>query len=187
VALVKDGFEGAAGALAFRDGCLATIGALVERANALSGPALASDGAVGDELAALDKAAGGKAERQAFAGREMNRHKTLDRLLDARKGGGGCLEAAQAVSTALVAQSHAKTILRDILYPHLVEEKPKSPAGLLLSQADDRLRRAASAKDVNGALGIVIDLYRQRTDLLNVHGYRKIADQFAAYLMPADA
>ena len=90
-----------------------------------------------------------------------------------------------AISATLTAQAHAKTILRDVLYPHIVEEKPKSPAGMLLSQADGRLRRAASAAEVNAALEIVIDLYRRRTDVLNVHGYRKIADQFAAYLMPA--
>jgi exoenzyme U len=188
-ALAKDGFEGAADALAFRDDCVAAIGTLVERANALTGAgaaALGGDRAIGDGLAALDKAAGGKVERAAFAGRELSRHKALDRLVDAKKaaaGGNQCLEAAVAVSAALTAQAHAKTILRDALYPRLVAEKPKSPAGMLLAQADGRLRRAESAADVNAALDIVINLYRRRKDVLNIHGYRKIADQFAAYVM----
>jgi exoenzyme U len=192
-ALVKDGFEGAADALAFRDDCVAMIGKLVERANALTGAdaaALAGDGAIEDGLAALDKATGGKSERQVFVGRALNRQKALDRLVDAKKratGDNGCLEAAAAVSAALTAQAHAKTILRDALYPHIVEEKPKSPAGMVLSQADGRLRRARSAQDVNAALDIVIDLYRRRKDILNIHGYRKTADQFAAYLMPVGA
>jgi exoenzyme U len=187
-ALVKDGFAGAAEALTFRDDCLATIGKLVERANAMTGQgaaAMTADSAIEAGLAALDKAAGGKTERQAFVGRELTRQTALDRLVDAKKGDSQCLEAAAALNAALTAQAHAKTILRDALYPHLVEEKPKSPAGMVLSQADNRLRRAKSAQDVNGALQIVIDLYRKRRDLLNVHGYRKIADEFTAYLMPA--
>ncbi len=190
-ALAKDGFAGAAEALRFRDDSLATIGALVARANAMTGAgaaALADDGAVKDGLAALDRGAAGNLAREAFVGRELNRNPALDRLIAATRGSGGnqVLAAAQAVSDALTAQAHARTILRDVLYPRMVEEDPRGSAGLVLKQADDRLRRAASADDVNTALELVIDLYRHRKDLLDFHGYRKIADQFAGYLMPAN-
>jgi exoenzyme U len=188
-ALAKDGFAGAAEALRFRDDSLATIATLIARANAMTGAgaaALADDGAVKDGLATLDRAAAGNPAREAFAGRELNRNPALDRLIAATRGGGNPVAAAaQAVSEALTAQAHARTILRDVLYPRMVEEDPRGSAGLVLKQADDRLRRAASAEDVNAALGLVVDLYRHRKDRLDVHGYRKIADRFAGYQMPA--
>ncbi|HEY8289470.1 MAG TPA: hypothetical protein VIG49_09390, partial [Acetobacteraceae bacterium] len=188
-ALVADGFAGAADALTFRDETLATVATLIATANRMTGQsaeALAADRTVQDGLAALDRAAAGNPARTAFAARELNRNPALDRLVGAMRGGGTpVMAAAQAVNEAMTAQAHARTILRDALYPRLVEEDPRSPAGLVLTQADDRLRRAASAGDVNGALKIVIDLYRHRKDLLNLHGYKKLADQFAVYLMPA--
>lgn len=187
-ALAKDGFAGAAEALRFRDDSLATIATLVARANAMTGAgaaALTGDGAVKDGLAALDRTVAGNTAREAFVGRELNRYPALDRLIAATHGDGNqAVAAAQAVSEALTAQAHARTILRDMLYPRMVEEDPRGSAGLVLKQADDRLRRAASADDVNAALGQVVDLYRNRKDLLNFHGYRKIADEFAGYLMP---
>ena len=189
VALVADKLEGAAEALAFRDAVTTTIvglAILLSGKSDAKGAEIAYDHTVQEALAELDALAGSDKERQLFVGRELNRDPKLDRLIDAARDAGGntgVLVASFAVDDALTAQAHARTILREVLYPRIVTEDPTGPSGLVLKQADDRLRAVTSPADVNTALKTVIEHYRKKRDPLGVKGCKKFADALAKYLM----
>ncbi len=192
-ALAKDKYDGAADALAFRDGARATVVRLTARVAALSGgsaEAMAADRDVKAALAELDKAAAGDRDRQGFVGRTLNESGKLDTLMDAlRKSGAaqadGVAAAGVAVNQAVIAQNHARTILRDVIYPELVNTDPKSAGGAVLAEVDDRLRHVTSVAAVNEALHIAIDHFRHKPDRFNRHGYKKFAATLQTYLMPA--
>ena len=190
-ALAKDGYPGAAEALAFRNIVDAAMTRLTARVGALAaGPAaaLAADREVRALLAALDKASAGDADRQGYVGRALNKSGKLDPLLDAlRKGGaasGGVVAAGVAVNQGVIAQDHARTILRHVVYPELVNVDPKSAGGAVLAELDDRLRHADSPRAVNAALRIGIDHFGHKPDRFGRHGWKKFAQELQTCIMP---
>ncbi|MGC8476672.1 MAG: patatin-like phospholipase family protein [Acetobacteraceae bacterium] len=192
-ALAKDGYPGAAEALAFRKIVGVAMTRLTARVQALAGgpgSALAADKDVKALLAALDKAAAGDADRQGFVGRALNQSGKLDPLLDAlRKAGGattGVAAAGVVVNQGVIAQNHARTILRHVVYPELVNVDPKSAGGAVLAEVDDRLRHVTSPREVNAALRIGIDHFARKPDRFGRHGWKKFAQQLEACIMPTD-
>ena len=190
-ALAKDGYPGATEALAFRNIVDAAMTRLTARVGALAaGPAaaLAADREVRALLAALDKASAGDADRQGYVGRALNKSGKLDPLLDAlRKGGaasGGVVAAGVAVNQGVIAQDHARTILRHVVYPELVNVDPKSAGGAVLAELDDRLRHADSPRAVNAALRIGIDHFGHKPDRFGRHGWKKFAQELQTCIMP---
>ena len=190
-ALAKDGYPGATEALAFRNIVDAAMTRLTARVGALAaGPAaaLAADKEVRALLAALDKASAGDADRQGYVGRALNKSGKLDPLLDAlRKGGaasGGVVAAGVAVNQGVIAQDHARTILRHVVYPELVNVDPKSAGGAVLAELDDRLRHADSPRAVNAALRIGIDHFGHKPDRFGRHGWKKFAQELQTCIMP---
>jgi exoenzyme U len=186
-ALAQDGLEGAGEALAFRDAAVETIAGLEQLVGRLSGAAakeLAADKAVKAGLERLEKLAQGDRDRAGFIGREMNRSGGLDRLIAAARGSASApLQAAGAVADGLAAQAHARTILRDMIYPRIVEEDPKGAGGLVLKQMDNRLRAALSPADVNAALKLGIEHFAHARDMFGRHGYRRFALALGGYVM----
>ncbi|MDE2006111.1 MAG: patatin-like phospholipase family protein [Rhodospirillales bacterium] len=189
-ALAKDDYPGAAEAEKFRKLVGAAAGRLAARVAALAGgtaAALASDKDVVALLAALDKAAGGDADRQGYVGRALNRSGKLDPLMDALRRGGkaqaGVAAACVAVNEEVMAQDHARTILRDVVYPELVNVDPKGPDGAVLAEMDDKLRHVTSPADVNAALHIGIAHFSHRRDPLGIRGWKKFAQSLEPYRM----
>jgi exoenzyme U len=188
-ALAGDGFEGAAETLAFRDSVTEVLATLAGRVKALGDArAAANDGAVTQALSRLEALSSGDLDRQGFVAREMNRDPTLDGLLAEvrRRGGAGdgdVLEACCAVNDAILARAHAKTVLREQVYPKLVDLDPKGSSGELLLLVDARLRAANSPEEVNDALDIAIRHFRGKSDPLGLKGHRKFAATLEACLM----
>ena len=139
-------------------------------------------------LALLESLSAGNFDRQGFVAREMNRSGKLDALLgDMRAAGavgdGDVLEACCAVNDAILARAHAKTVLRDVIYPKMVRIDPKSSGGEVLLYAENGLRAANSPDDVNDALGLAIRHFKTKSDRLGRHGYKKFAAALEACLM----
>jgi hypothetical protein len=167
------------------------------------GLAAADDADVQDALARLQALSAGDLDRQGFVAREMNRDPALDGLLAAvrrrgavgdGKGGdqqgaegpvgqGELLEACCAVNEAIIARAHARTVLREVIYPKLVQVDPKGSGGELLLLVEGRLRAANSAGEVNDALDIAIQHFRHKSDVLGRHGHKKFAAALQACLM----
>ncbi len=93
------------------------------------------------------------------------------------------VKAGVAVADALAAKSHARTILRDMIYPKMVQENPKGVGGTVLRQVDNRLRSAKTPEDVNDALMIAIKHFATKSDFLDRHGHHAFAAQLRTYLM----
>ena len=191
-AMARNKIDGAANALEFRDAVTATVATLTARAGQMTGDPAATmtgDPEIRRALARLDQLSAGDLDRQGFVAREVNRSGKLDRLIDAERlserGGtaGEVLEACLAVSDALRAKAHAKTILRDAIYPKMVREDPKGVGGTVLAQVDTMLRRAHTPDDVNDALQIAIRHFRTRPDLRGWHKHKKFAALCESYLM----
>jgi exoenzyme U len=177
-AMAEGDFPGAKEALLFRDAVAAEIAGLEQLAE-------------GDGKAAfdrLDTLAEGDRDRLAFIGRELNRSGKLDALLArAQKSVGRenpALAAGNAVATALSAHGHAQTVLREIIYPKMVRESPKSVAGIVLKQVDTLLRGAKSPEDVNKALTIAIRHFEKKSDFGGLHGHHAFAAELKTCLMP---
>jgi exoenzyme U len=188
-ALAESGFEGAAETLAFRDSVTEVVATLAGHVKALgSARTAADDGAVKDALARLEALSSGDLDRQGFVAREMNRDPALDGLLAELRGRGAVgegevLEACCAVNDAIVARAHAKTVLREHVYPKLVDLDPKGPSGELLLLVDARLRAANSPEEVDDALDIAIRHFKERSDPLGLKGHRKFAATLESCLM----
>lgn len=188
-ALADGGFDGAAEVLAFRDNVTELLAVLGARLQALSDAgAAAGDAAVRDALARLEALSAGDLDRQGFVAREMNRDPVVDGLLAAvRQRGdvadGNVLEACCAVNDAILARAHAKTVLREVVYPKLVQLDPKGASGELLLQVEMRLRAANAPDEVNEALDLAIEHFRRRSDPLGRHGHKKFAAALQACLM----
>lgn len=191
VAMAADKFEGAAAALKFRDAVTAIVAQLLKRVPALAGkPAKTwpKDGEVAAALDQLEQLSTGNADRQGFVARELNRSGKLDGLLIAARQCGASddsdvLEASLDVNDALRARSHAKTVLRDVIYPKMVRTDPKGVSGMLLDQVDDRLRGADSPEAVNDALRMAIAYYKKKPDPLGLYGHKKFTALLQTYLM----
>ncbi|MFN0184626.1 MAG: patatin-like phospholipase family protein [Aquabacterium sp.] len=190
-AMALDGFDGAAGALKFRDEVTAIVAQLTQRVQALaSQPARTwpQDAEVAAALATLEQMSKGNTDRQGFVARELNRSGKLDGLLQAARQCGAdddsdVLEISLGVNDALLARAHAKAVLRDVIYPKMVRTDPKGVSGLLLDQVDDRLRAADSPQAVNDALRMLINYYRAKSDPLGVWGHKAFTNQLQACLM----
>jgi exoenzyme U len=188
-ALADDGFEGAGESLAFRDSVTDLLATLAGRVKALGDArAAADDSAVIDALARLEALSSGDLDRQGFVAREMNRKPALDGLLvELRRrgsvGDGEVLEACCAVNDALISRAHAKTVLREQVYPKLVDLDPKGSSGELLLLVDARLRAANSPEEVNDALDIAIRHFKGKSDPLGIKGHKKFAAALQACLM----
>jgi exoenzyme U len=199
LALAEGGFEGAAETLDFRDSVTGALAALAARVKAIGdGRAAADDAAVKDALARLEALSAGDLDRQGFVAREMNRDPALDGLLaavrrrgavgdgelgDGEVGEGDVLEACCAVNEAIIARAHARTVLRDVIYPKLVQVDPKGSGGEVLLLVEGRLRAANSADEVNDALDIAIQHFKTKSDRLGRHGHKKFAAALQACLM----
>lgn len=190
-ALANDKYEGAAQALQFRDQVCAKVAQLTARVQALAAQPAASwpqDKDVAAALAELDGLSADNDDRQGFVARELNRSGKLDNLIRALPGsaadkGSDLIDASLAVNDAVLARAHAKAVLRDLIYPMLVDVGGSGVAGTLLMQVDDRLRDATSAAVVNDALGLAIAHFKKRADPLGLHGYKKFASALQGRLM----
>jgi exoenzyme U len=189
VTLANNGFDGAEEELAFRDEAVTIIAKLV--AMEPSGKDQFTAGPVQTLLRQLDTLAGTSTDRQGFVAREFNRSGTLDPLLEAAAKGGtqnlGVLAAGVAVAECLKAQDHAQFILRETIYPKMVQYKQDSAAGILLQQVDAILRAARMPSDVNDALTIAIDYFKDKTGVLDLDHNRAFTAELQTYLMPADS
>ena len=181
-ALAQQGFAGAAEELAFRDAVLADVAKLI--ALHPNADDQFTPGPVKDVLDRLEALTEGDPDRQGFVARELNRSGDLDPLLDKAvalgSGGNGALAAGAEMASALKAQSHAQNVLREVIYPRLVEEEPNKPNALVLRQADDLLRAARTPGAVNAALDLVIRQYRA-----GQHGSTAFAAACAQYKLSA--
>ena len=188
VTLANNGFDGAKEELAFRDEALTIIATLV--AMEPSGKDQFAAGPVQQLLQQLNTLAGASTDRQGFVARELNRSGTLDPLLEAAAKAGAqnldVLIAGIAVAECLKAQDHAQFILRETIYPKMVQYKPNSAAGILLQQVDAILRAARMPSDVNDALSIAIDYFKDKTGLLDRNKNRAFTAELETYLMPAE-
>lgn len=185
-AMAGDGFEGAAEMLAFRDDVTARVADLIARVQGLpTAGAAARDPGIRQAVAELDQLTAGSVDRQAFVAREMNRSTKLDGLIQAMRddGASATLQACCAVNDALLAKAHAKTVLRDVIYPKMVRTDPKGVSGNLLAMVDDRLRAALSPEAVNEALQMAIAHYSKRKDLLGLKGHKSFAAELERCLM----
>jgi len=185
-AMADSDFPGAKDEIAFRLSVKEGVAALEAIAPGAKAGSL-QEGPLKAALTKLSALAGDDKDRQAFIGREMNRSGKLDPLLDLAKqtGSGGLkiLDAGVAVSDALTAHSHALTILRDMVYPKMVDESPTGAGGTILRQVDDMLRGASSKGEVNRALTIAIDHFSAKSDTLGRHGHHAFAAELKTYLM----
>jgi exoenzyme U len=189
-ALDKDGMEGAAAALEFRDKVTAILAELSKKSDEMTGDAeakLAADPIVKTGLSDLEKLSAGNVDYQGFVAREINRGK-LDRLLEAvRKGGGksDVLSASFAASDAIIAHDRAVTVLNMMIYPKMKDLNPDGAGGQVLMMADAILRKAKSPDDVNDALTMVIDHFKSKPDRTGRHGHKKFATDLQQYVMKA--
>jgi exoenzyme U len=185
-AMAQENFAGAHEELAFRDAVAGGITALEAVAGGAKADSL-QKGPVRSALAKLDALAKGDRNRLAFIGRELNRSGKLDPLLDVAKKSGGhglvVLDAGVAVADALAARSHAQTILREMIYPKMVDESPKGVGGTVLRQVDTMLRGAKTPKDVNDALTIAIRHFANKSDFADRHRHHEFAAELKTYLM----
>jgi exoenzyme U len=185
-AMADNDFPGAKDELAFRKSVKDGVAALEAVASGAKAESLQA-GPVKNALAALAALAGDDKNRQAFVGREMNRSGRLDPLLDVAKQTGNAgfkiLEAGVAVSEALEAHNHAQTILREMIYPKMVDESPTGAGGTVLRQVDTILRSATSKDDVNRALSIAINHFAAKSDTLDYHGHHAFAAKLKTYVM----
>jgi exoenzyme U len=191
--LLADGnYEGAADALQFREQVKTQIGELASlvkiegekdngtAVNVLNG----RDGKAA--LAELEQLAGSDLEYQAYVGREMNRG-GIDTLLDAiRKGGvkSKVTDAGLEVAEVLRVQTFADNILKQLVYPKMKTE-PKGGAGIeTLLDMQTRLRRAQAAKQVNDALTIGINHFKNKSDKsIPKRGHKQFARELARRMM----
>jgi hypothetical protein len=184
--LAAGGFAGAQEELDFRNAVTAAVVRLEQTATDAKPDALAT-GPVRDALDALNGLAGGDVDRQGFVARELNRSGKLDPLLTLAKSAGvkglAVLDAGIAVADALDAKAHAQTILREVVYPKMVKEKPNGVDGTLLSQMDAILRAAQLPDDVDDALDIGIAHFQKRTGLLGRPRDAAFAAELGEYKM----
>jgi exoenzyme U len=188
VTLAGSGFDGAKEELAFRDEATTIIAKLA--AMKPSGNDQYAAGPVRKLLQQLNALAAGNADRQGFVARELNRGGTLDPLLEtAAKSGTQALDvlkAGIAVAECLKARDHAQFILRETIYPKMVQYKQGSAAGILLQQVDAILRAARMPSDVNDALTIAIDYFKNKIGVLDRDHNRAFTAELKTYLMPED-
>ena len=186
--LAAQGFPGAQEELDFRRSALDIIATLTKTAKGAEAAALAS-GPVRDALDVLNGLAKGDEDREGFVARELNRSGALDPLLTLAKQTGesgiGVFDAGVAVADALAAKAHAQVILREVVYPKMIEVKPKSVAGGVLSNMDAILRAAMMPDDVNDSLQIGIAFFEQKTGLRKRPRDAEFASQLASYKMQA--
>ena len=190
--MAQSGFEGAPDALAFRDLVVQTVQDIIKRVKKLRGDnlgagAIAADADVKRDLQKLEDHAGDSIDRQGFVGRELNRTDELEGVLGAipKDERNNTLAASTAVSEKLRAQSVAKTILRDAVYPKLVVQDKKGSGGKILSQMDAILRAAQSPDDVNDALDIGVQHFSTKPDRTGLHHHAEFASRLQEYYMKA--
>jgi exoenzyme U len=189
--LMDSKYPGAAEAYDFREKVAEMIGKLttaVDQATANGGhvrDALNDQNAT-MALDELNKLAGDDVDFQGYVGREMNRGK-LDTLLDAMKakGGasGGAMEATFAVSEALRAHEYADNILKQLVYPHMKLEKEGGAGIQTLLNVEGLLRGAKTPDDVNLALDIAINHFKNKSDLPPRKGHKQFAEQLERRMM----
>jgi hypothetical protein len=186
VAMAGDGLTGAREALDFRDEVSADVEGLLPLVTGHpNAAAAAKDPKVQAVLARLDQLAAKSADRLAVVAREMNRSPRLDGLIDAAHSPdcSDTLKACSAVNDGLRARAHAKEVLREVVYPKMVRTDADGIDGSLLQLVDDRLRAATSPDEVNDALQLAIQHFRQRRDLLGLKGHKAFAQELEDRLM----
>lgn len=191
--LADGGYEGAAQALVFRDRVAETIALLQtavkkERAKDDSNVAgLVKDPAVAQALADFDTLAGGDLDFQGYVGREVNKRPELDSLFEAARKGGvknDALAATYAVADALRARSHSDNILKQIVYPKMKTEREDGAGIETLLIAEGLLRAAQTADDVNAALTILVEHFKDKPDhALPKRGHHEFAQQIQRRFM----
>ncbi|MBL0149368.1 MAG: patatin-like phospholipase family protein [Ideonella sp.] len=185
VAMAGDALTGAREALDFRDQVSAEVAGLLPLVQASpNAAAAAQDPKVKAVLARLDQLAT-SADRQAVVAREMNRSPRLDGLIEAARSPdcSDTLKACSAVNDALRARTHAKEVLREVVYPKMVRTDADGVDGNLLVMVDNRLRAATSPAEVNDALQLAIQHFRKRRDLLGLKGHKAFAKDLEDRLM----
>ena len=191
--LIAGGYAGAARALEMRE----RVGALLDQLQAAvqaahgGGEGLASLPGRQDIRAAFDELEtlnDWDVDYQGHIAREINKRGDLDALFDAaRKQGlkGATFSAAYAVADAVKAHDHARNILSQVLYPKMKQEARGGAGIATLLAVEALLRKAQRPADVNGALQIAIDHFRDKPDhRVPRRGHRAFARQLEERLMP---
>lgn len=196
--LADGGYEGAAEALVFRERVAEMIGKLQEavkkeraKDEGSSIPSLLNDKNVTMALAEFNTLAGGDVDFQGYVAREVNKKPELDSLLEAARKGGvknEALTATFAVAEALRARSHSDNILKQLVYPKMKTEDGKKSAGLeTLLIVEGLLRAANSADDVNAALKIAVEHFKNKSDRsVPARGHKEFAQQLERRFMRDD-
>lgn len=199
--MAQQGFPGAADALAFRDEAVAEVAALEALAVSAQGgaPDAGAAQAIFDKLNAL---AGTDVDRLGFVGRELNRSGKLDTLLQRAKASGAAgaaqpdvLTAGVAVADSLDAKSHAQNVLREVVYPKMIEMDTviklsnrtlgNDVEREVLRQLDNKLRAAVTPAQVNDAIDIAATHFAANSRVLRRPRDPKFAAALRQWKMPA--
>lgn len=191
--LADGGYPGAAEALVFRQRVAEMIGKLQEalkKEHAKADSQLANvlnDKGTLMVLAEFDTLAGKDVDFQGYVAREINKRPELDNLMDAAREGGvknDALAATYAVADAVKVQDQAENILKYIVYPKMKQEN-KGGAGIeTLLVVEGLLRGANEPDDVNGALKIAIDHFKDKPDhRLPKRGHHEFAQALQRWTM----
>lgn len=177
--LAEGGCEGADDAYAFRvaaDDAIGRVGA--------SGAGLY--GRAADVLAELEKLAGGDDDEAAYLARAIHKAglEGLVNKVDGSKGQlpGKVAKAVSAVSEAKKAFAIANRLLRDRIDPKMQTEEKNGRSWALLRQVEGLLLGAVSLGEIAGALQMLVDHYRGKSDVMGsllVKGAKKVAEVVA--------
>jgi exoenzyme U len=191
-ALEANGYAGAKEAVTFRE----RVGEMIDKLrDAVKKEYAKSDARIANVLTdkdakmaldELDKLAAGDVDFQGYVGREMNRG-GLDTLLEAARAGGNksdVLSATFAVGDALKARSYADNILKTVVYPKMKFENKKGAGIETLLIMDALLRQVQGPEDVNAALQIGIDHFKDKSDRPPFkRGHKEFAAELQRYMM----
>ena len=195
-ALKASGYAGADAAYDFREKVAEMIEKLreaVKKENAKSQSRIANvlqDKDATMALDELDKLAGEDVDFQGYVGRELNKG-GLDSLLEAARKGGvksGAMDATYAVSDTLKARNFASNTLKNVIYPQMKVQGENGSGIETLLVVEGLLRAAQTPEDVNEALTIAVDHFKNKSDkLLPRKGHKQFAQRLESIMMPLAA
>jgi exoenzyme U len=195
-ALKASGYAGADAAYDFREKVAEMIEKLreaVKKENAKSQSQIANvlqDKDATMALDELDKLAGEDVDFQGYVGRELNKG-GLDSLLEAARKGGvksGAMDATYAVSDTLKARNFASNTLKNVIYPQMKVQGENGSGIETLLVVEGLLRAAQTPEDVNEALTIAVDHFKNKSDkLLPRKGHKQFAQRLESIMMPLAA
>jgi hypothetical protein len=191
--LAQSGYPEADAAVTFRTGVATLINQLVVAAKSMSKldgktSDLSADPAVKEIMDDLGDLAGPDVDFQGYIAREMNKG-PLDNLLAAMRKGGvqsDILVSTYAVSDAVKTHTHADNILKALVFPKMTVENKGGAAIEVLLQVQALLRAAKTPEDVNLAIKVAVDHYKNKSDkAIPGRGHKKFAAEMQKWAMTA--